>query len=114
MRECDCGFSDLSRMLCSWHSERGDVGLHEKTALQSDTHKQKEQINRKQTAASSGGLDNGRGPNLGLDVGGVTNTSPTLSSTAVDPPPNRPLGGGLDQRSFPFSFLLGQTIGGGA
>ena len=54
MRECDCGFSDLSRMLCSWHSERGDVGLHEKTAFQSDTHKQKEQINRREKTASSG------------------------------------------------------------
>ena len=54
MRERDYGFSDLPRMLCSWHSERGDVGLHEKTALQSDTHKQKEQINRREKTAASG------------------------------------------------------------
>ena len=36
MRACDCGFSDLSRMLCSRHCERGgtlvSVGLYLKTA----------------------------------------------------------------------------------
>ena len=42
---------------------------------------------------------------MGLDVGGVTNTSPTLSSTAVDPPPNRPLGGGLTNVLFPRGEL---------
>ena len=75
MRECDCGFSDLSRMLCSWHSERGDVGLHEKTALQSDTHKQKEQINRREKTAHRGGLDKGRNPKDGVECRWVTDAS---------------------------------------